>query len=77
MTVTNNLSLNFLAVCQELEELNQTFKVTGEDLKNSRHIWLPDGEVRLWQIPRTTGLLLRSLVLAKQPISCRLENSSG
>lgn len=28
---------------------------------------MPEGEVKLWQIPRTSGILLRSLVLAKKP----------
>lgn len=67
LTATNNLSDRFIAVCQELETLNETFTVKGEGLKDYEGIWLPEGEVKLWQIPRTSGILLRSLVLAKQP----------
>lgn len=67
MSTTQKLAKNFLAVCQELEELNETFRVTGEELNNYQGIWLPEGEVKLWQIPRNTGILLRILVLTKQP----------
>lgn len=67
LTATNNLSDDFIAVCKEVEQLDQTFTVTGEELKHYEGIWLPEGEVKLWQIPRTSGILLRSLILAKQP----------
>jgi len=58
---------NFLKVSLELEKLCKNFSIKGKIPKAHQGIWLPKKEVRAWAIPRSSGQLLRMLVLANKP----------
>lgn len=53
-------------VLGELERLDREWVVKGVP-EAYKMIWVPKNEVRLWSVPRTTGQLLRTLVLAHKP----------
>ncbi|HVA82624.1 MAG TPA: class I SAM-dependent methyltransferase [Candidatus Aquilonibacter sp.] len=47
------------AVFKELERLNSSWAIKEKDLNaQERKVWMPNKEMRLWQIPRRTGLFL-------------------
>jgi len=46
-------------VLRRLERLNSTWAIKQEKLTaEERKVWMPNNEMRLWQIPRRTGLFL-------------------
>ncbi|MDE1827909.1 MAG: class I SAM-dependent methyltransferase [Candidatus Micrarchaeota archaeon] len=46
-------------VLRRLEKLNSTWAIKQEKLTaEERKVWMPNNEMRLWQIPRRTGLFL-------------------
>jgi len=51
-------------VLGRLEKEAQTYAVP-EGSQGHEHVWTPDGLVRYWQVPSTTGELLYSLAKAK------------
>lgn len=57
---------NFLNTIEELESLNKTFRVEGGS-KGYEKVWLPNNEVKLWSVPRTSAELLRTFILIKKP----------
>lgn len=68
---------NFLKVCRELENLDKTFLIKGvpEEYKD---VWVPNNEIRLWQIPRTSAEVLKAFVLAnKSKVILELGTSAG
>jgi|SRR3989344_1770153 len=72
-------SENFFKICKELENLNSSFRIEGfpseyEGIKAPEY----NNEIRLWQIPRSTGQLLKLLVLLKRPnLILELGTSAG
>lgn len=56
---------NFEKTAQELEKLNKEFVIKGVP-EGHEKIWVPNNEVRLWQVPRRTAELLKFLVLANK-----------
>ncbi|MDE1845929.1 MAG: class I SAM-dependent methyltransferase [Candidatus Micrarchaeota archaeon] len=47
------------AVLKRLERLNSSWAIKEKDLSyDERKVWMPNKEMRLWQIPRRTGLFL-------------------
>lgn len=72
-----NFNQNFLEVCEELEKLNDTFSIKGVP-KEYGEIWVPNNEIKLWQIPRTTGQILKAFALAnKSKTILELGTSAG
>jgi len=52
-------------VLRHLEKQAQTYAVP-ENSPGHEGVWTPDGKVRYWQVPSTTGSLLYSLAKAKK-----------
>lgn len=57
---------SFLKVSEELEKLNNTFRIEGSP-PEYKGVWLPNNEVRLWSIPRSSAELLKLFVLSRKP----------
>lgn len=57
---------NFLNVVREIEELEKTFVIKGVP-EEYRGVWTPNGEIKLWSVPRKTAEILNALVMARQP----------
>lgn len=53
-------------ILNELEKLDKEWVVEGVPAEYSA-IWVPQNEIRLWSVPRTTGQLLKMLILINQP----------
>ncbi|MEK7587108.1 MAG: class I SAM-dependent methyltransferase [Patescibacteria group bacterium] len=72
-----NFELNFLEVCTELEKLNEIFLIKGVP-DEYKEIWVPNNEIKLWQIPRTSAEVLKSFALAnKAKVILELGTSAG
>lgn len=73
----NTFEKNFLKVCEELEKLDETFLIKGvpEEYKG---IWVPNNQIRLWQIPRTSAEVLKAFALSnKSKVILDLGTSAG
>jgi predicted O-methyltransferase YrrM len=57
------LSERFLEVSKYLENLNDTFVIKGIP-DEYKKIWVPNNEIKLWQIPRTSAKVLRAFALS-------------
>lgn len=72
-----NFEPNFLEVCTELEKLDETFLIKGVP-DEYKEIWVPNNEIKLWQIPRTSAEVLKSFALAnKSKVILELGTSAG
>ncbi|MGI0141148.1 MAG: O-methyltransferase [Candidatus Micrarchaeales archaeon] len=61
------LPANTEHVLSRLEALSDSWAIKQENLiADDQKIWLPDGVMRLWQIPRRTGIFLNWLVKETQ-----------
>jgi len=68
---------NFLRACKELEKLDKEFLIKGVP-KEYKEIWVPNNEIRLWQIPRTSAEILKGFALAnKSKVILELGTSAG
>ena len=68
---------NFLETCTELEKLDETFLIQGIP-EEYKEIWVPNNEIKLWQIPRTSAEVLKSFALAnKSKVILELGTSAG
>lgn len=56
----------FMGVIREIEELEKTFVIKGvpEEYKD---VWTPNGEIKLWSVPRKTAEILNALVMVSRP----------
>jgi caffeoyl-CoA O-methyltransferase len=64
-------------VLAKLEKLEQEWRIEGVP-EEYKMIWVPNNEIRLWSVPRSTGQLLRALVLTSQPkVTVELGTSAG
>lgn len=67
----------FLKICDELEKLNETFLIKGVP-EEYKEIWVPNNEIKLWQIPRTSAEVLKCFALAnKSKVILELGTSAG
>ena len=72
-----NFEQNFLETCVELEKLDETFLIQGVP-EEYKEIWVPNNEIKLWQIPRTSAEVLKSFALAnKSKVILELGTSAG
>lgn len=72
-----NFEQNFLETCAELEKLNETFLIQGVP-EEYKEIWVPNNEIKLWQIPRTSAEVLKSFALAsRSKVILELGTSAG
>ncbi len=70
-------SPEFIAVLEELESLAKDFSVPGQT-PGYEQVWTPDGTIRMWSVPRSTGEFLYKHVLHHKPkIILELGTSSG
>jgi len=70
-------SKRFLEVVCELEKLNEEFHIDGIPTEY-KNVWTPNNEIKLWQVPRTTGILLNSFVaVSRAKIVLELGTSAG
>lgn len=68
---------NFLKVCEELEKLDETFLIKGVP-EEYKEIWVPNNEIKLWQIPRTSAEVLKAFALSnKSKVVLELGTSAG
>lgn len=68
---------NLEKVFKELEGLEAEWRIDGVP-EEYKMIWVPNNEIRLWSVPRSTGELLRALVLAARPkVILELGTSAG
>ena len=66
-----------LKICDELEKLNETFLIKGVP-EEYKEIWVPNNEIKLWQIPRTSAEVLKCFALAnKSKVILELGTSAG
>ncbi|MEA3430074.1 MAG: class I SAM-dependent methyltransferase [Nanoarchaeota archaeon] len=73
----NKTETTFLKVCEELENLDKTFLIKGVP-EEYKEIWVPNNEIKLWQIPRTSGQILKAFVLSnKSKTVLELGTSAG
>lgn len=63
---TTDFEDDFLNVIQEIEKLEKTFVIKGVP-KEYAGVWAPNGEIRLWSLPRRSAKILESLVLERCP----------
>ncbi|HII38470.1 TPA: methyltransferase domain-containing protein [Candidatus Micrarchaeota archaeon] len=68
---------NFLEVCTELEKLDETFLIKGVP-EEYKEVWVPNNEIKLWQIPRTSAEVLKAFALSnKSKVILELGTSAG
>ena len=73
----NTFEQNFLKVCEELEKLDETFLIKGVP-EEYKEIWVPNNEIKLWQIPRTSAEVLKAFALSnKSKVVLELGTSAG
>lgn len=72
-----NFEQNFSEVCAELEKLDEAFLIKGVP-EEYKEIWVPNNEIKLWQIPRTSAEVLKAFALAnKSKVILELGTSAG
>ncbi len=70
-------SPEFIAAMKELEQLDAEFSVPSTT-PGYESVWTPDGNIRMWSVPRQTGEFLYEYVLRHTPKSIlELGTSSG
>lgn len=70
-------SPEFTAALEELESLAKNFSVSGQT-PGYEQVWTPDGMIRMWSVPRSTGKFLYDYVLQHKPkVILELGTSSG
>lgn len=73
----DSFNKNFLKVCDELEKLDKTFLIEGVP-EEYKEIWVPNNEIKLWQIPRTSAEVLKAFALSnKSKVVLELGTSAG
>jgi predicted O-methyltransferase YrrM len=73
----NSFDKNFEKVCKELEKLDKTFLIKGVP-KEYECIWVPNNEIKLWQIPRKSAEIIKGFALSnKSKTILELGTSAG